>query len=93
MCTHVLHGCFSQEEEEVEPLELGLIQKVLPDEMLHSIFSHLSAYHLGAVACTCRQWRELSFHPRLWEAACVTAFRQQWPEPAALARVARTKYR
>lgn len=40
--------------------ELGLIQRVLTDELMHTILSHLGPYSLGVVACVCQQWRQFA---------------------------------
>jgi hypothetical protein len=40
--------------------ELGLIQRVLTDELMHTILSHLGPYSLGRVACVCQQWRQFA---------------------------------
>lgn len=55
-------------------MELALIQRVLPEEVMLSIFQRLSPYVVGRCSLVCRQWRLLADHPRLWERACKEAF-------------------
>eukprot|EP00775_Hariotina_reticulata_P009348 gene9348-9511_t len=57
-----------------DELELAPIQKLFPEELMHTIFSYLGPYSLGKAACVCKQWRFLSEHPRHWQAACQEAF-------------------
>jgi len=57
------------------------------------VFARLTAYSVGSVACVCRHWRQLAEHPRLWEGACREAFQLQYPDHAALSKLARTVYR
>lgn len=40
--------------------ELGLIQRVFTDELMHTILSHLGPYSLGRIACVCQQWRQFA---------------------------------
>lgn len=47
--------------------ELGLIQRVLTDELMHTVLSHLGPYTLGQVACVCQQWRQFAeVGPGFW---------------------------
>ncbi|KAG1672950.1 hypothetical protein FOA52_012395 [Chlamydomonas sp. UWO 241] len=80
-------------DDEGEPVELAPIQIMLPDEMLLLVLSKLTAYDLGAAACVCRDWMEVIQHPKLWEVACTEAFQMQYPDRAALSRLATTMYR
>jgi len=50
--------------------ELAPIQKVLHEELLIRIFSHLPPVALGKVACVCKGWRDICTTPKLWNAAC-----------------------
>lgn len=54
--------------------DLAPIQRLLPDEILWQVFLHLGPHSLAKVACSCRHWRALSEHPKLWEKACIEAF-------------------
>jgi hypothetical protein len=40
--------------------DLAPIQRLLTDELMTIIFSHLGPYTLGQAACVCRQWRYLT---------------------------------
>ena len=50
--------------------ELALVQSMLSDELMTSIFARIGPYSLGRAACACRQWRFLC---RVRSAARATA--------------------
>lgn len=39
---------------------LALIQRLVPEEMMHLVLSYLGPYTLGRVACVCQQWRQFA---------------------------------
>ncbi|KAF6259857.1 hypothetical protein COO60DRAFT_1622002 [Scenedesmus sp. NREL 46B-D3] len=53
---------------------LAPIQRLLTDELMTIIFSHLGPYTLGQTACVCRHWRYLTDHQQHWQAACEQAY-------------------
>jgi F-box-like len=71
--------------------QLGLIQQLLPDEMVFLIFSHLDSYSLGAVQCVCKSWAHIAAAPALWQAACMEAFKSSGLE--ANAQLVHSHYR
>jgi F-box protein 9 len=40
--------------------DLALIQRQLPDELMHTIFAHMGPYTIGVAACACKQWRRFA---------------------------------
>lgn len=58
----------------MQEVELALIQRLLPEELLLKTFALLGPYALGRVACVTKQWRTLSHHSGLWKPACLEAF-------------------
>lgn len=60
----------SASQQAPRPQALAPIQELLPDELLALAFGRLPPASLGAVACTCRAWRELVTETDgLWRAA------------------------
>lgn len=57
-----------------EEVELSLMQKRLPDEILTQILSKLSAPSLAVAQCVCTQLRALGYTDTLWRPASVEAF-------------------
>ncbi|GMH33818.1 hypothetical protein BSKO_01652 [Bryopsis sp. KO-2023] len=55
--------------------ELGLIQTLIPDELMLAIFVRLDPHAVGRASCVCRQWRILGDNPAIWQRACSNAFR------------------
>lgn len=54
--------------------KLGLIEQMLPDEMLLHVFQRLSVTNLGIAQCVSKQWRSIGSTPSLWRSACLEAF-------------------
>eukprot|EP00882_Tetradesmus_deserticola_P006606 GHRQ01006956.1.p1 GENE.GHRQ01006956.1~~GHRQ01006956.1.p1 ORF type:complete len:322 (+),score=145.94 GHRQ01006956.1:228-1193(+) len=54
--------------------DLAPIQRLLTDELMTIILSHLGPYNLGQAACVCRHWRLLTDHQQHWQAACEQAY-------------------
>jgi hypothetical protein len=75
----------------VPQVELALIQKMLPDEMLLLVLSKLPITALGAAQCVCRHWRMLGNSPCLWQRACLEAFYNS--DLATNCKLVRTQYR
>jgi len=75
----------------VQEVELALIQKLLPEELMLKIFELLDPHVLGRLACVCSQWRAWTMYSPLWKAACVEAF--QADQPAERAALQRRLYR
>ncbi|EFJ48339.1 hypothetical protein VOLCADRAFT_81203 [Volvox carteri f. nagariensis] len=76
-----------------QQVELALIQRTIPQELMVIIFSFLEPYALGKAALVCRQWRNISEHPRLWEYACHEAFSLGIPNHAERHKLMATQYR
>lgn len=55
----------------------GLIERLLPDEILLIIMSKLPPADLGVAACVCSQWQRIASAPTLWQAACLQSFGQE----------------
>lgn len=55
-------------------VNLSLIQKLLPEELLLKVFTALPVTSLAAAQCVCRQWRGVGAAPPLWAAACAEVF-------------------
>ncbi|XP_073315323.1 F-box protein 7-like isoform X1 [Primulina huaijiensis] len=55
-------------------VDLALIHKCLPDELLFEIFSRMTPYTLGRAACVCRKWRYTICIPVFWRRACLKAW-------------------
>jgi hypothetical protein len=72
-------------------VELALIQRLLPEEILLLIFGKLDAISVAAAQCVCRQWRAVGAGPSLWRAACMGAF--PFSTPQENAQLVRLKYR
>lgn len=52
-------------------VELSLIEKLLPEEMLLYVLQFLPIHGLAAAQIVCRQWRSVGGSPSLWRAACM----------------------
>jgi hypothetical protein len=74
-----------------QDVELALIQKLLPEELVLKIFELLDPYVLGRLACVCSQWRSWTMYSPLWKAACFEAF--QADDPAERTALQRRLYR
>jgi len=86
-CTHIPHHSRCSGVELSQDVELALIQKLLPEELVLKIFELLDPYVLGRLACVCTQWRAWTMYSPLWKAACFEAFQSDVPaERAALQR-------
>ena len=53
---------------------LGLMQRMLPEELLLEIFMAMNTVTVSRAACVCRQWRLQSQHQSMWRAACLKAW-------------------
>lgn len=71
--------------------KLGLIQRVLPDDLVLEIFKRVPPSGVSRAACACRPWRLLSTHEDIWEKACYDAWEYR-EEPADTARIARDRF-
>ena len=71
-------------------VELALIQKLLPEEVILKVFEQLQPHTLGRAACVCKHWSDLTTHSTLWKAACQEAFKADSSEK--LARLLRLAY-
>eukprot|EP00892_Ulva_mutabilis_P002722 jgi/Ulvmu1/12450/UM009_0102.1 len=50
------------------------IQKLLSDDIMRRVFSHLPAPDLAMASMTCRQWSRISKAPQLWKRYCFNVF-------------------
>ena len=71
--------------------KLGLIQRVLPDDLMLEIFKRVPPSGVSRAACACRPWRLLSTHEDIWEKACYDAWEYR-EEPADTARISRDRF-
>ncbi|KAL7595112.1 F-box protein 7 [Lactuca sativa] len=55
-------------------VDLSLIHRSLPDELLFEIFARMTPYNLGKAACVCRKWRNTVRNPVFWRNACLKAW-------------------
>ncbi|PSC69046.1 F-box 7 [Micractinium conductrix] len=60
--------------QKAKQVELSLIEKLLPEEMLLYVLQFLPIHGLAAAQIVCRQWRSVGGSPSLWRAACMDAF-------------------
>lgn len=71
--------------------KLGLIQKLLPEDVMLEIFTRMTPVAVSRVACCCRTWRLLSYHESIWEKASYGAWEHR-EEPEDTERIARDRF-
>lgn len=71
--------------------KLGLIQKLLPEDVMLEIFTRMTPVAVSRAACCCRTWRLLSYHEKIWEKASYDAWEYR-EEPEDTERIARDRF-
>lgn len=67
---------------------LGLIQRLLPDDVMAEIFKRCAPADVSRAACACRPWRLLASGEKVWERHCRLAWahRENWDVTRAVQR-------
>lgn len=71
--------------------KLGLIQKLLPEDVMLEIFTRMTPVAVSRAACCCRSWRLLSNHENIWEKVSYHAWECR-EEPKDTERIARDRF-
>jgi F-box protein 9 len=71
--------------------KLGLIQKMLPEDVMLEIFMRMTPVAVSRAACCCRAWRLLANHEKVWERACYEAWEYR-EQPEDTERIARDRF-